>query len=181
MAQGVESLDRLSTVMSEMNQMSGEIQKVIKAIDDISFQTNILALNAAVEAARAGVAGKGFAVVADEVRSLAGKSAESAKQTAQMIGHTIEIMRSGEGISTQAGEVIRSAMEKSRQANLLTSEIVEASARQHETVQEIRDSGEQVGQVVRENSHLAEEARQGVSGLLSEVQLLQSLSSGTAG
>lgn len=173
--QGVAGLNRLSSVMQEMNRMSGEIQKVVKAIDDISFQTNILALNAAVEAARAGTAGKGFAVVAGEVRSLAGKSAESARQTAEMIHHTIEIMRAGEEISTQASGQVLAAMEKSRAANALTSEIVQASTRQSETVEQIRGSGQQVEQVIRENSRLSQEARDGVSQLLDEVQQLQTL------
>ncbi len=170
---GVELLTQLSTVMEELNQRSGEIQKVVKAIDDISFQTNILALNAAVEAARAGVAGKGFAVVADEVRSLAGKSAESAHQTATMIGNTVSIMRSGQVLSAQTVAVIREAMEKSEQAEKLTREISEASARQQATVEEIRASGHMVEQIIRENAHLAEESREGVSSLLNEVDTLQ--------
>ena len=176
LTRGVDLLAQLSAVMDELNQMSGDIQKVVKAIDDISFQTNILALNAAVEAARAGAAGKGFAVVADEVRSLAGKSAESARQTATMIGNTISIMQSGQALSTRAVAVIREAMEKSEQAGQLTGEILEASARQQNTVEDIRASGHMVEQIIRENSHLAVESKQGVSSLLNEVETLQMIS-----
>lgn len=175
LVQSTEELKQLTNVMEQMNQMSSEIQNVVKTIDDISFQTNILALNAAVEAARAGEAGKGFAVVADEVRNLAGKSAESARQTAEMIGHTIEIMKAGADISVKASDMVYSAMDKSKQASQLTSEIVEASARQNETVQQIRSSGEQVGHVVQGNSQMAEESREGVSEFLDEVQKLQAL------
>lgn len=176
LTRGVDLLAQLSAVMDELNQMSGDIQKVVKAIDDISFQTNILALNAAVEAARAGAAGKGFAVVADEVRSLAGKSAESARQTATMIGNTISIMQSGQALSTRAVAVIREAMEKSEQSGQLTGEILEASARQQNTVEDIRASGHMVEQIIRENSHLAVESKQGVSSLLNEVETLQMIS-----
>ena len=172
---GVNTLSNLTKVMDEINTMSGDIQKVLKAIDDIAFQTNILALNAAVEAARAGAAGKGFAVVADEVRNLAGKSAESAKQTAEMIGHTVEIMQSGEHLSAQATEVIQKAMEKSALADQLTKHILEASVRQQRTVQEIRSAGVQVNAVIHENSELADKSRDGVTNLLEEVQILQSL------
>ena len=171
----VAELGRLADVMRQMNQMSNDIQNVVNAIDSISFQTNILALNAAVEAARAGAAGKGFAVVADEVRNLAGKSADSAKQTAEMIGQTIDIMRSGEMLSNNAEKMVRTAMDKFRQANKLTGEIVHASARQGETVSQIFMAGEQVSSVVQENSRLAGESKDGVVQLLREVEQLQKL------
>lgn len=177
LSQGAEACDQLADVMKRMNEMSAEIQNVVKTIDDISFQTNILALNAAVEAARAGVAGKGFSVVADEVRNLAGKSALSAQQTAQMIGQTIEIMQSGMALSVQARDMIHTAMDKAKQASVLTGSIVEAAAQQNDTVQAIRESSSRMDQVIQQNSQLADESRQGGIRLLDEVQQLRDLSS----
>lgn len=176
LAQGADACDKLADVMKQMNKMSAEIQNVVKAIDDISFQTNILALNAAVEAARAGAAGKGFSVVADEVRSLAGRSAESAQQTEQMIGQTIEIMQSGSRLSVQTREMIYEAMDKAKQASVLTDTIVEASHQQNDTVRGIRESSGRMEQVIQQNSQLADESRQGGARLLGEVQQLRSLS-----
>ena len=66
-------MGNLLEAMQLISDTTEEVTQILKAIDEISFQTNILALNAAVEAAREG--SKGFGVVADEVRRLAARTA----------------------------------------------------------------------------------------------------------
>lgn len=66
--------------VGSIESLTGQIDTMIAAIEDVSFRTNLLALNAAVEAARAGEKGAGFAVVADEVRTLAHTTSKSAKE-----------------------------------------------------------------------------------------------------
>src|SRR5205807_6422336 len=104
----------LQEMIASMHAIAGaseKIARIIKIIDEIAFQTNILALNAAVEAARAGEAGMGFAVVADEVRNLAGRCAQAAKDTSDLIAESIAKSTDGKSKLDQVAAAVRSITE----------------------------------------------------------------------
>nr|MCR4780014.1 methyl-accepting chemotaxis protein [Ruminiclostridium sp.] len=141
-----EAIASMVAAMEDINNTSKQIEKIIKTIEDISFQTNILALNAAVEAARAGDAGKGFAVVADEVRNLANKYAEAAKSTNALISAAVSAVDNGSRIAADTAEAMKKVKAKTAETGELIVMIAEASAEQRESISEINRGIEQVSQ-----------------------------------
>ncbi len=151
-------MQELMEAMDKIQHSSDEIGKIIKAIEDIAFQTNILALNAAVEAARAGTAGKGFAVVADEVRNLASKSAEASKSTAALIENSTAAVRTGTEIAQHTADTLLEVVNSMQSVISSIDKIANVSEEQSEAVAQVTDGITQISGVVQSNSATAEES-----------------------
>jgi len=136
-ARANESMTNLTNSMQEISAGSRKMSDIIKTIDGIAFQTNLLALNASVEAARAGEAGAGFAVVAQEVRNLAMRSAQSAKNTAEMIEAIMQMVDLGKATLEETNRGFQEVADRVVQTGALIREISGGSKEQSEGVSNI--------------------------------------------
>ena len=173
--QSNESMQQLIKSMTDISNSSMEIDKVIKIIEDIAFQTNILALNAAVEAARAGDAGKGFAVVADEVRNLANKSSEAAKNTADLIQASVAAVNQGTKIADATAKSLLSTVEDINHITGAINELSDSSDQQAVSIRQVSEGINQISNVVQNNSATSEETAASSEELSAQAQVLNQL------
>jgi methyl-accepting chemotaxis protein-1 (serine sensor receptor) len=170
--QGGEVVAQVVNTMKGINEASRKISDIISVIDGIAFQTNILALNAAVEAARAGEQGRGFAVVASEVRSLAGRSADAAKEIKTLINASVERVTQGTALVDQAGATMTEVVSSIRRVTDIVGEISAASREQSAGVNQVGEAVTQMDQVTQQNAALVEEMAAAASSLKSQAQEL---------
>jgi methyl-accepting chemotaxis protein len=169
---GGEVVGQVVHTMRDINDSSRKIADIIGVIDGIAFQTNILALNAAVEAARAGEQGRGFAVVASEVRSLAGRSADAAKEIKALISASVERVEHGTALVDQAGSTMTEVVNAIKRVTDIMGEISSASSEQSIGVAEVGEAVGQMDQVTQQNAALVEQMAAAASSLKSQAQEL---------
>lgn len=170
-----EKMAELKQAMADIFKGHQEIGQIIEAIENIAFQTNILALNAAVEAARAGSAGKGFAVVADEVRSLASKSDQAAKQTKEMIEHSMRNVERGSVLTDEVSSALDQTIVYAEEAVNLMNQVTENILAETNSIQQVSEGTSQISGVVQTNSATAEESAAASEELSGQSSLLKDL------
>ena len=151
-------MEQLITATRNIDRSSNEISSIIRTIEDIAFQTNLLALNASIEAAHAGTAGKGFSVVADEVRNLAARSAEAARDTGTLIGHSLHDVKTGTESTNLAISAMQVISECIQSIKMLMDEIAIASVQQSEMIVSVENRIKEVSKVIQSKSDAAEES-----------------------
>ncbi len=170
--QGGKVVAEVVDCMRDISASSSKITDIIGTIDSIAFQTNILALNAAVEAARAGEQGRGFAVVASEVRSLAGRSAQAAKEIKSLIDTSARTVDTGSKQVSQAGQSMEEIVGSVRRVSDLISELTSSSTEQRDGISQINQAVTSLDQITQQNAALVEQATAASQSLQQQAEQL---------
>ncbi|MBP7900973.1 MAG: PAS domain S-box protein [Gammaproteobacteria bacterium] len=170
---GVQVMQQTIDAMRSIEEASNKISEIVNIIDSIAFQTNLLALNAAVEAARAGEHGRGFAVVASEVRTLAGKSADAAKDIKALILDSAQRVANGTELAQKSGTTLHQISESITQVTKMVGEIAIASREQISGINQVHQAVAAIDDVTQQNAALVEQTTAAAENLNQEAQHLQ--------
>lgn len=164
--------------MSEIEDSSAKISKIVEVIDSIAFQTNLLALNAGVEAARAGDAGRGFAVVASEVRSLAHRCSEAALQINTLISDSAGHVENGVALIDQTNGALQTILEGITDVAKNVNAIAHSAQEQSTGIAEINTAVEQLDRSTQQNAAMFETTTAASQALTGESNQLSQLVAG---
>lgn len=165
-------MNETEEAIHKIHDSSKQIEEITVLIDSIAFQTNLLALNAAVEAARAGEHGRGFAVVAGEVRSLAGKSADAAKDIKSLIENSVRSIQTGTEKMALTSESLTKINDSIQQVSDIVAEISAASQEQQQGVTQINAAVADIDNGTQQNAALVEETTAASESMSHETEKL---------
>ncbi len=168
--EGARDVKAMHEAMDSIRESAENTARIVRDIDEISFQTNILALNAAVEAARAGEAGMGFAVVADEVRILAQRAAEAARESSERIEESSERTAAGVELAARLSKSLTRIVDKTKTVEKHVNEIAAASSEQAQGVGQINNAIGNMDRVTQTSASNAEETATAAQQLNSQVE-----------
>jgi methyl-accepting chemotaxis protein/methyl-accepting chemotaxis protein-1 (serine sensor receptor) len=171
-----EANSRLDAMLASMREIVAAGEKtsaIVKTIDGLAFQTNLLALNASVEAARAGQAGLGFAVVAQEVRNLAQRSAQAARDTAQLVTDSVDAGNAGRAQLDAVALAIRGITERTSKVKSLMGDVTKTGQDQAQGLQQIAQAMEQMDKVTAMTAATAEQRSAASTELSTESQTMR--------
>ena len=173
---GNDEMKELKTAMEKIVIQAAEIKKIVKIIDDISFQINLLALNANVEAARAGKYGKGFAVVAEEVRNLANRSANSVSETNKVVEDTHHSIETVNRLVSSTATALETIEQNTKSVSTLLLDVKTSSVAQASGLKSITTALSEIDKVTQNNAASAEETSASAQELSSLARDLKEVS-----
>lgn len=182
--EGIESeVTRFAKIVTQLDERSKDIEKILSVIKEVTEKTNLLSLNAAILAAQAGEYGKGFSVVADEIRSLSDRTSSSAREIAGIVGSIqteiheaasaihegVKRVEEGKDLILKSGEAMGETLEAARRSSEMTMQVEKAAGEQAEGLRQIRLSMENVRLMIDQVAKATEEQRKGSSHLLDSI------------
>jgi methyl-accepting chemotaxis protein len=148
-------------LMSQLDESSRQISKIVDIINHIAEQTNLLALNASIEAASAGEAGRGFAVVANEVKELAKQTAKATEDISRKIEAIQGDTKGAVAAIEQIGKIINQINDIQ---NTIASAVEEQTATTGEIGRNVAEAARGSGEIAQNVTGVAQAARSTTEG-----------------